>query len=69
MMTAAPAQKEYHFAATAEHYAEVVYAATISEAEAIYHKVKRPIGQPVAVETPAAPLSTAAPAPSEEGVQ
>lgn len=44
MMTSAPAKKEYHFAATAEHLAHVVYAATIEEAEKIYHKVKRPIG-------------------------
>ena len=43
MMTAAPAKKEFHFAATVEHYAEVVYAQTIQEAEAIYHKVKRTI--------------------------
>lgn len=43
MMTAAPMKKEYHFAATAEHYAEVVYAETIQEAEVIYHKVKRTI--------------------------
>jgi hypothetical protein len=68
MMTTAPAQKEYHFAATAEHFAEVVYAATIAEAEVLYHKVKRPIAQP-AVDAPAAPLSTPAHAPSEEGVQ
>jgi hypothetical protein len=43
MMTGAPTQKEFHFAATAEHYAEVVYAETIEAAEEIYHKVKRPI--------------------------
>lgn len=46
MMTTPPAKKEYHFAATAEYYAELVYAETIQEAEAIYHKVKRPFAMP-----------------------
>jgi hypothetical protein len=46
MMTAPPVKKEFHFAATAEHYAELVYAETIQEAEAIYHKVKRPLAAP-----------------------
>jgi hypothetical protein len=67
MMTAAPAKKEYHFAATAEHYAEVVYAETTKAAELIYHKVKRSIAAPA--ETDPAPLSTPVPAPKEEDVQ
>jgi hypothetical protein len=59
MMQAAPAKKEFHFAATTEHFAEVIYAATIEEAEAEYHKVKRPIN----------PISTPAPAAAKEDVQ
>ena len=47
MVTTPPAKKEFHFAATAEHFAEVVYADTIQEAEAIYHKVKRLINPAV----------------------
>jgi hypothetical protein len=82
MMTGAPAKKEYHFAATTPHYAEVVWAATVQEAEALYHKVKRPIAQATTPadstagvatsdlpSTTAAPLSTPAPAPQEEGVE
>ncbi len=61
MMTTPPAKKEYHFAATTEHYAEVVYAQTIQEAEAIYHKVKRLIN-PI----PPTEQSTVAPAKGEE---
>ena len=63
MMTAPPAKKEYHFAPTAEHLAEVVYAHTIEEAEEIYHRVKRLINPPSTA------LSTPAPTPNEEGVQ
>jgi hypothetical protein len=62
MMTTPPAKKEYHFAATAEHFAEFVLADTIQEAEETYHRVKRLINPPPA-------LSTPAPAPKEEGVQ
>jgi hypothetical protein len=58
MIQTPPAKKEYHFAATAEHCAEVVYADTIQEAEAIYHRVKRLInpvvGGSVEQSTPAA---------------
>ena len=43
MIQTPPEKKEYHFAATAEHYAEVILAATIEEAEEIYHRIKRPI--------------------------
>jgi hypothetical protein len=64
MMTGAPAKKEYHFAATAEHYAQMVYAATIQEAEALYHKVKRPLATIIP-----APISTPAPAPEKEDVE
>jgi hypothetical protein len=64
MMTAPPAKKEFHFAATAEHYAEVVYADAIQEAEEIYHRVKRLFNQ----EQPE-PLSTPAPEPEKEDVQ
>jgi hypothetical protein len=61
MMTTPPAKKEYHFAATAEHFAEVVYAATIQEAEEMYHRVKRLIN-------PISPTeqSTVAPAKGED---
>jgi len=45
-MSAPPTKKEFHFAATTEHLAEVVMAATIEEAEALYHKIKRPIAPP-----------------------
>jgi len=80
MMTEAPAKKEYHFAATIEHYAEVVYAATIQEAEAIYHKVKRPVisigvddgtksDSASVSQATSAPLSTLPPAPQKEDVQ
>lgn len=44
MMTTPPAKKEFHFAANAEYFAEVVYADTIEEAEKIYHQVKRRLG-------------------------
>ena len=60
MMQTAPVKKEFHFAATAEHLAEVVYAQTIEEAEATYHRIKRLINPP---------LSTPAPASEEESVQ
>jgi hypothetical protein len=66
MIQTPPAKKEFHFAATAEHFAEVVYAETIQEAEAIYHKVKRLINPP---EAQAEAISTPAPAKVEEGVQ
>jgi hypothetical protein len=67
MMTSAPAKKEFHFAATAEHYAEVIYAESIQEAEQIYQNVRRLIKPAVASEP--APLSTAAPVQAEEDVQ
>jgi hypothetical protein len=54
MMQAAPTKKEFHFAATTEHFAEVIYAATIEEAEAQYHQVKRLISP---LSTPAAPAA------------
>jgi hypothetical protein len=60
MMTAAPAKKEYHFAANAEHLAEVVYADTIEQATSIYHRVKRLINPP---------LSTPQPVEDKEEVQ
>jgi hypothetical protein len=68
MMTDAPAKKEFHFAATAEHYAEVVYAATIREAEALYHKTKRPIA-PVMPAPASKTISTPAPASEKEDVE
>lgn len=52
MMTAPPAKKEFHFAATTEHFAEVVLALTIEEAEAIYHKIKRPIAAAPSIPAP-----------------
>ncbi len=52
MMRNPAVRKEYHFAATAEHLAEVVYADTIREAEQIYHRVKRLISPPAAQSTP-----------------
>jgi hypothetical protein len=63
MMTAPPAKKEYHFAATAEHFAEVVLADTIQEAEQTYHRVKRLINPPSTA------LSTPIPPKEEEGVE
>jgi hypothetical protein len=59
MMTAPPAKKEFHFAGTLEHFAEVVYAATIEEAEAIYHRIKRPTGTIIGT-APRSEQSTAA---------
>jgi hypothetical protein len=59
MMQSAPTKKEFHFAATTEHFAEVIYAATIAEAEALYHKVKRPLN----------PISTPAPDAAKEDVE
>jgi hypothetical protein len=53
MIQTAPAKKEFHFSATSEHFAEVVYAASIEEAETIYHRVKRLISAPTT-----APAST-----------
>lgn len=41
MMQAAPAKKQFFFSPTSEHYAELVYADTIEEAERLYHKMKR----------------------------
>jgi hypothetical protein len=68
MMTAAPDKKEYHFAASAEYCAAVVFARTIEEAEALYHKVKRPLRPAPAAPTEQSPTD-AEPAPSEAGVQ
>jgi hypothetical protein len=78
MMTNPPAKKEYHFASTAEHLAEVVYAASIQEAEQTYHRVKRLIITPVAVEPgstadtskirPAQSTDAAVPTTEEQGV-
>jgi|GEM_PF-6926271 len=73
MMEAAPAKKQFFFAATAEHLAEVVYAETIQEAETIYQRVRRFI-QPVTVQevapvVPAPEQSTAPAASVEEDVQ
>jgi adenylosuccinate lyase len=65
MMTDAPAKKEFHFAATSAYCAEVVYAATIEEAEAIYHTIKRFI-EPV---TPAAAVSSDSAASASEPSQ
>ena len=68
-----PAKKEFHFAATVEHYAEVVYAATIQEAEEIYHRLKRPVPQSEPAVAEAAPVAPQEPAPApaqgEEAVQ
>jgi hypothetical protein len=63
MMQAAPVKKEFHFAPTAEHFAEVVLADTIQEAEETYHRVKRLINPPSTA------LSTPIPAKGEEGVE
>jgi len=55
MITTPPAKKEFHFSPTAEYFAEVVYANTLAEAEAIYHKVKRLIRPPEQSTGPASP--------------
>jgi hypothetical protein len=39
-----PATKSFHFPATTEYAAEYIEAETIQEAEAIYHKIKKPVG-------------------------
>ena len=52
MMQGAPAKKEFHFAATAEHLAEIVYADSIQEAEATYSRVRRLINPPAEQSTP-----------------
>lgn len=62
MVTTPPAKKGFHFAATAEYLAEFIEAETIAEAETIYQKVKRLIGQPA----PAAPVTPPAPAAAEQ---
>jgi hypothetical protein len=54
MMQAAPAKKEFFFAPTAEHLAEVVLADTLEEATETYHRVKRLINQPAQSTAPAA---------------
>jgi hypothetical protein len=46
MIDTAPAKKEFHFAATATHYAQIVYAETTEEATKIYHKIKVLINPP-----------------------
>lgn len=61
MMTAPPAKKGYHFAATAEYLAEFIEAETIQEAEALYHKVKRLIVPPAAEPAPADPAAVIEP--------
>jgi hypothetical protein len=76
MMTSPPAKKQFFFAATAEHFAEVIYAETIQQAEQTYHTVKRLI-KPVPVESSSstaeaadeAPLSTVQAPTEEEDVQ
>lgn len=66
MMQTPPAQKEYlqefHFAPTAEYYAEVVSAKNVQEAEATYHRVKRLIN-------PIVSTASTAPKGDDEGVQ
>jgi hypothetical protein len=61
MMQTPPAKKEYFFAPTAEHLAEVVLAETIEQATATYQKVKRLISPPT--------QSTASAAKESEGVE
>jgi hypothetical protein len=64
MMTAPPAKKGFHFASDGIHLAEFIEAATIQEAEVIYHKIKRLISDaPAAVATSA---TDAAPASAPE---
>jgi hypothetical protein len=57
MVTTPTAKKEFHFAATAEHFAEVVQADTIAEAEQIYHSVKRLINPPATATPTSAPAA------------
>jgi hypothetical protein len=61
MMTAPPIKKGFHFASDGLHLAEYIEAATIEEATAIYHKIKRLIA-PAAGGT----VSTAAPVEPDE---
>jgi len=64
MITNPPEKKGFHFAATLEHAAEYVEAETITEAEAIYHKIKKPINQ--ASNAQAGVGGTVEPAPAEK---
>jgi hypothetical protein len=52
MIQTPPAKKGFHFAATAEYAAEFIEAETIEEAEAIYHKIKRPISSTPTTQQP-----------------
>lgn len=61
MMKAPPAQKGFHFAGDGTHEAMFIEAASIEEAEAIYHKTKKSVGGPVST-------ATAAPVPEEKDV-
>jgi hypothetical protein len=69
MMKTPPAKKGFHFAPTAEYFALFIEAATIEEAEAIYHKIKRTIGSTDGVPHPIPPATDDAPpsAPSAIG--
>lgn len=65
MMTAPPAKKFFTFPGDGVWHPERIEAATVAEAEAIYHKIKRLIAPDVT----AAPLSTPAVEPTKEDVQ
>jgi hypothetical protein len=41
MVSAPPAKKGFHFASDGIHFAEFIEAATIDEATALYHRIKR----------------------------
>ena len=45
MMEAAPDKKGWHFPSDGIHFAEHIYAETLAEATAIYHKIKRPMSE------------------------
>jgi hypothetical protein len=64
------AKKGFHFASDGIHFAEFIEAATIEEATAIYHNVKRDMSPAAtSIETPVAPPSSkeqSTPLPEEE---
>lgn len=59
MMTAPTAKKGFHFASDGIHFAEFIEAATVEEATAIYHTVKRVMSPAAtAIESPAQPAAS-----------
>jgi hypothetical protein len=69
MMQAPVAKKGFHFASDGIHFAEFIEAATIDEATAIYHNIKRAMSPAAtSIETPATATAKeqSTPLPEEE---